>query len=58
MKLLLTATNRPDAPKKGLPRYGKHVRYDADSKRWTSEAWGSKGGKVTFHPVDVGQGVC
>lgn len=58
MKLLMTATNRPEAPKGGLPTHGKTVRFDQESKRWTSEAWGSKGGKITMHPVDVGQGVC
>lgn len=58
MKLLMTATNRPEAPKTGLKQYGKTVRFDNESKRWTSEAWGVKGGRQTFHPVDIGQGVC
>lgn len=56
MKLLMTATNRPEAPK-GLPQSGKDVWYDHEEKVWKSRPWGCEP-SLTMHPVDIGQGVC
>ena len=56
MKLLMTATNRPEAPK-GLPQKGTDVWYNHETRTWERKTWGETP-KATMHPVDIGQGVC
>ena len=56
MKLLMTATNRPEAPK-GLPQKGTDVWYNHETRTWERKTWGETP-KLTMHPVDIGQGVC